>query len=201
MIPSYEIDTDTEFDPRRLGTPGRHWVQDPGPQIGYDVGVFDRSSWEVAKVVIEEEQRRLAILDARAADAHAFDALAYELFDNDRSQKSPWAMVGELEFGVSGLVVALSAAGCVTASSCRGHVHESDAVPYVLFRSDPDRAALVAHACATIGCGFWDVADMLVIHGYSVAALLKLAELVVGRRAEFERIPMTVDRLPILVTD
>ncbi len=146
--------------------------------------------------MIAEERRRLAVLDARSPDAPTFDAMARDLFDRDQSPDSPWSMVGELEFGVAGLVVALSAAGCVTASSCRGHVHEHDAVPYVLFRCDPDRAASVARACTTIGCGFGDVADMLVIHGYSVAALLDLADLLVERRAEFDRIPASVERQP-----
>lgn len=108
-----------------------------GIQREYDPNFYRRASWERAQEALREEREILATVSAAAGDEREFEELAYERFDKE----APFS--GYLELGVTALCIALNAAGCVTASSCRGHAGGPQELPQVLLACDSDRTSLL----------------------------------------------------------
>lgn len=95
-----------------------------------------------------------------------------------------------LDLGVAGLVFALAAAGFVTAASCRGHTGDRAwaEYPVVLFATDVEHMQVLQLLARNVGCGFAiDPArpSLMCVLGRSVRCMVKLAELIVSRLADF----------------
>lgn len=177
-----------------------------------------RGTWFIGRVpiaeaaeVVQEEGQIIAWLDAVAADPLEFEFLAAaiesgeaeDLSDDLRqraegaglhsylSDPGDLAPVGGLEIGVSGLTHVLSAAGCLTAASCRSHVTDrswSDC-PVVFFAAPAWRLAILADLIRDAGCGLDADRGMLKIYGRSVRNTHRLADLIVRERRRFRKRP------------
>ncbi len=134
----------------------------------------------------------LASVDHQARSAEEFDALAYEEFEEEG------AMLGYFDLGVTGLVKALNAAGCVTAFSCRGHPGSArEQHPQVLLTCDAARAELLAMLAARANCGVENFCGTgLAVYAASVSEMLQLGELVVEARDRFDALPAPERRDP-----
>ncbi len=103
---------------------------------------------------------------------------------------------------MTSLVYALNAAGCVTASSCRGHPGLGSEIPWVLFAGSADRVALIADLGRRAGV-LLDNMD-----GGGVAALapsvremVSLSEAILAEAASFDRMPSTLEDTWIGLSD
>ena len=118
MIPRQDIDAVQDLDVEALHPPGLGTAEYPawlGVQRDYDPDFYGACTWPAAQRALNDERAALCQITAEAADEATFDELAYEHFEVDAPSR------GDLELGVTALSIALNAAGCVTASSCRGH--------------------------------------------------------------------------------
>lgn len=178
------------------------WVDDPAGFGGYPSrraalsGYLDgnrdyepgllRATWEEAAGALEIERSRLDEASL-AENAARFD----ELIDGDLED---WEMMAlhVLDAGVAGAVLALNAAGCLTASSCRGHAWMSgEAVrPWIRVYADPRRGALIAEAAAATGCGLaLGDGPAALLFAPSVVEILDFATDMLAMRPRFEQFP------------
>lgn len=178
MIPRCSIAVEQDVDFSRLVAPGPATAAYPawlGTQRDYDPSVYGAASWDAAQRAAGEETRALQGIAAGARDPDHFDELAYEQFELERP----------LELGVSGLCIALNAAGCVTAFSCRGHPRLRE-YPQVLLASDEWRAKVLAEHCRAEGCGIDNFEQTgLVIFAPSVLEFVELASALCADRERF----------------
>lgn len=200
MIPADEFDGEPSIPAN-----ASFWV----PQLTYDdegFGFF-RSVWTIIEVtpaearqVIENEKRLAGLIDGLSSDAEQFDRLAHfaEWWDPDETDDSGSISADErialesalcelgrvplesLELGVAGLVYAMSAAGCVTAASCRGHSKDGawSATPVVYFAAEESAARSLESLAKSAGCLFnIDPArpELLVVGGESINRTMDLA--------------------------
>jgi hypothetical protein len=117
----------------------------------YDPGILD-ADWDDVRDAIEIEKDLISAADAGSTTADEFDAI----LDEDLEDWQAMALRG-LDVGVAAAVLALSAAGCATSSSCRGHhaQHPSPfVVPEVVFWTNPERAGVIREVAAKVGCAF-----------------------------------------------
>lgn len=123
--------------------------------------------------------------DREATDVDQFEAILEEDPDEDTLM-----IFGSLDLGVAGAVLALSAAGCVTASSCRGFGGHAYELPEVTFWADVERAWLVRNVAADVGCSFGvDDEGRASVWGPSVRELMALGAELYERRASFDALP------------
>jgi hypothetical protein len=146
----------------------------------YTAALLD-ASWSEA---LEIERDRLAVA-ARADDPEEFE----DRLDGDLED---WELLGTygLDLGVAAAVPALSASGCVTSTSCRGHAGRSGPdryYPKVRFLSDRVRGELVSRAAASAGCGFGvDDEGVGMIWAPSVAEMMDFAAELSSCRSAFD---------------
>ena len=150
----------------------------------YDSTILE-TDWEDATEAIALETDLIAAADTASATADDFDAILEEDLEDWQS-----LLLDGLDFGVAGTVLALSAAGCATSTSCRGH-HTCRPSPYeipeVVFWADIQRARVVRDAAATTGCGFGvDDEGRASVWAPSVIEMMALARELTARRATFE---------------
>jgi hypothetical protein len=146
---------------------------------------FLEATWDEVRDAIEIEDDLIARADADSDTADEFDTI----LDEDVEDWQELAL-GMLDVGVASAVLALSASGCATSSSCRGHhtQHPSEfAVPEVVFWTNADRAVVVREAAATVGCAF-GVGDegRASVWAPSVVEMLALAKELLARRSTFD---------------
>lgn len=184
MIPRVSVDVFQDLDLDALRSPGRETVDYPGwlgTQRDYDSTFYDVATWELAEQALADERQILEAIDKQARDGDEFEDLASELFDFE----APF--LGYLELGVSALSIGLNAAGCVTASSCRGHVGRND-LPQVLLSCDRARGELLLELARRTSCGIQNCElEGLAVYAPSVCELLALAAEVIGGQERFER--------------
>ena len=192
MIPRADIEIRQQVDLAALHAPGRTTVDYPswlGIQRDYDPGLYDEATWESAAGALGNERSVLETLAAEARGEDEFEELAYQHFEEEA------ALYGYLELGVSGLCIGLNAAGCVTASSCRGHANMPNPLPQVILSCDQPRAELLVDLARKTGCGIENFERTgIVVYAASVADLLRLGELVLESRERFEALPPGPER-------
>ncbi len=96
-----------------------------------------------------------------------------------------------LEVGVAGLAYALSAVGCLTAASCRGHIAQrswSDC-PVVIFAAPAWRVEILAELAALDSCGIGSEGTLLAVYAASVRQTHNLAKRILNERGRFRRKP------------
>lgn len=187
MIPRQDIDVVQDLKVEALHTPGPGTVGYPawlGTQRDYDAEFYGGCTWLAAQQALDDERAALSQITADAADEAAFDELAYEDFEVDAPSR------GYLELGVTALCIALNAAGCVTASSCRGHPGGPLQPPQVLLACDRTRGLLLSKLCRAAGCGISNFETTgAVIYAPSVGEFTELAQVLLDNRLRFEALP------------
>lgn len=143
------------------------------------------STWEDATEALAVERERVRVASS-ADDPDEFDGL----LDGDLEDWELIAVRG-LDVGVAAAVMALSAAGCLTSTSCRGHpeLHRSGSgseYPVIRFYADSARGTMVAAAAAAAGCGFAVDEGVGSIWAPSIAQTLGLAGGLLAMRPEFD---------------
>jgi hypothetical protein len=190
VIPRSEIETAIDVDPTLLSAPTAERVISGVACIhGYEPGVFPGATWAGAAETLQAEREELTQLDATCADEVAFDDAAFE------ARGELWL---SLEFGITGVVEALCAAGCPTFASCRGHIEGSGGRslhPWVLFAADGARLPLLVQVARTAGCGLeHDERGLLVMIAPSLVEAIEFGRTLLAKREEFDTIPAVVDR-------
>ncbi|WP_409466911.1 hypothetical protein [Amycolatopsis sp. GA6-003] len=135
----------------------------------------------------EEYDRICSIIENESGDSEILESLKttgrYNLIEDHIPHEDDPSPLDGLEIGVAGVVYALSAAGFLTAASCRGHTSSNSwsTGPVVFAATDRRHAELLAPIAARSGCGFaWDSSreDLLAIEAPSVSEMLSLANAV-----------------------
>jgi hypothetical protein len=149
------------------------------------------TAWpEVEAVILEEDELIRGAAD-RATDADDFD-------------EGPLSEFAGLDVGVMSAVAALSTAGCVTTTSCRGHHRHGEPSPLVRFATEEQRLPVVQAAASNARCGLLlDKDGMLQLCAANVLALVEFARQMLQRRQAFDVIetPVPCERPPDAVID
>ena len=148
MLPEFDVEPEVaQVDPGLLRVVWLDEVLADG--VGDNLMYEDISgtAWpEVEAVILEEDELIRAAAD-RATDGDDFDRLVnYELeqrYPGDDFDDGPLSEFAGLDVGVMSAVAALSAAGCVTTTSCRGHRRHGEPSPLVRFATDEQRLPVV----------------------------------------------------------
>jgi hypothetical protein len=157
---------------------------------GYENGAYAGATWEGAAESLRNESDELARLDAACATEEEFDEATWEA-----------ALECGLgfEFGVSGAVEALCAAGCPTFASCGGHGDDfggRSRHPWALFAADAARLPLLVKAASETGCGLEiDEDGLLTVWASSPKEMIAFGERMLSGRGRFDDLPPTVDRV------
>jgi hypothetical protein len=191
MIPRSELEPIKGFDLSRVVSPSREWIDYPtwlGIQRDYFPELHAEADWERVAELLPEEREALALVDAAAQTAEEFDAVAFDEYEAEGG------LYGLLELGVTSLVYALNAAGCVSASSCRGHPGKGSEGPWVLFAGSQERVALVNELAIRAGPRLDNMdGGGVALLAPSVVETMALAEAMKGAAASFEPMPSTLD--------
>lgn len=213
MIPRLALDLSFDVPSAyRFGRPSHEDVTEEG------FGGF-RGTWLLhgvrvheAREVMRRERELVKSVDEFVLSAVEFDAVALalekgsaplpeRLLDGpmeelveviEQESNAGESRIGGLELGVAGLVYALSAVGCWTAASCRGHVGKnawSDR-PVVLLALDEFRGEVLRALMRPAGCGFNrdDArADLLTIEAQSIEDMMSLADAVLRAPRAFRK--------------
>jgi hypothetical protein len=191
MIPRSDIEIVIDADATRLASASAATVIEGIACIHeYDNATFAYATWEAAQEALQIESDELARLDYGCQSEEAFDEASYE---------SQLECGLGFEFGVSGAVEALCAAGCPTFASCGGHGDDfggRSRHPWVLFAGDVVRFALVVEAARDAGCGLdTDDRGLLTVWAPSPAEMIEFGRCIVSRRGRFDELPASVDRI------
>jgi len=94
-----------------------------------------------------------------------------------------------LDVGVASVVFALSAAHCVSVTSCRGGEGHAEAHPLVVFRCRQARVPDLLEAAEEAGCGLVNVdGGMLMVYAEDVGQMLGFARAIWARRHALRRL-------------
>jgi hypothetical protein len=190
MIPRTEFEPHIDVDPEQTGGPTIERILHGIPCVHeYQPGLFLSATWKGAEEALRMERDALDEIDAASVDEEAFADAAFGVEQE---------MLLDFEFGVSGLVEALCAAGCPTFSSCGGHPGGSghrSAHPWVVVECDRPRLPILLGAVEAAGCsaelqgseGIW-------LRARSVTDAIALGFELVARRDDFDALPPAVDR-------
>ena len=190
MIPRSDIEIMIDVDPAGLtaASPEKVILGIACIHV-YENAAFAGATWEGAQEALQAETEELEQLDFSCSDEEAFDEAVYE------------AQVGcdlAFEFGVSGAVEALCAAGCPTFASCGGHGEGfggRSRHPWVLFAGDVARLPLLVGAAREAGCGLdTDDRGLLTVWAPSPLEMIQFGKRILSRRRFFDELPETVDR-------
>jgi len=190
VIPRVDFDVVVDVDPDSLRSVSAETVIDGiACTHGYEPAAYAGSAWAGAEETLEAELDELRTLDGACSDEDAFDEGAFEA-QGERGLS--------FEFGVSGAVEALCAAGCPTFASCSGHSEDFSGRsrhPWILFATDRERLPLLLAAASNAGCGLEpDGGGLVVMRAPSVLESIEFGRALTRARADFDAIPPIVDR-------
>lgn len=158
---------------------------------------LSETEWPDVAEVVAEEDALLRHAAAQAADGDEFDQLLDreldERYPGEDFDEGPLSSFAELDVGVMSAVAALSAAGCVTTTSCRGHRVSGEPNPLVRFTTDEARLPLIQAAAQRTGCGLLlDPDGMLQLYAKNVLAFVEFARDMLARQEGFDAIETRV---------
>jgi hypothetical protein len=193
VIPRDDVEIKWKVDYQELHTPSAQDLEYGGfATRQYSIALVLQATWELASEWLARERGIVARIASQAADAHEFDLLARKEEEDVTIADPNEGFVGAPDLGMFAACLALCAGGCATAASCRGHPdeHAWSNYPIILLTADRDRARLVEDLARQSGSGLASTGDgRLELWAPSVAEMLQLAELVIGQRKEFDRLP------------
>lgn len=193
-LPRFEVEVSVEYiNPADLRVVFDDEITDEG--IGDNRLYFDTSgiAWAALPLILAEEKEIVLVASQNALCANDFDGFVGEIMarrypDGDVSDGALWGF-SELDLGVISAVAALSAAGCITTTSCRGHQSRGEAHPLVRFTTSGDRLGLIRGAAETANCGLLlDAAGMLQLYGTEIEHFMSFAQVMYDKRHEFDLI-------------
>jgi len=159
----------------------------------YQNAVFAAANWVDAEETIRVEAEELARLDGTCSTEDEFDEAAFEV----RTENFL-----DFEFGVSGAVEALCAAGCPTFASCGGHGEGfggRDRHPWILFASDSMRLLILVRSAQMAGCGLQlDERGLLVVLAPSLSEMIEFGRLLIRSRNDLDSISPMIDRAALV---
>ncbi|MEU5259307.1 hypothetical protein [Amycolatopsis sp. NPDC021455] len=193
----------------------RYWIPSDDDVTEEGIGYF-RDTWLIydinpqeASVALTEDERLVNFIDSIAQTVEEYDLISAAIEENDperldhlldagraslvsteiNDEDDPHPLDG-LEIGVAGIVSALTAAGFLTAASCRGHVGQMawSSNPVVYVATDRRHADRVAPLVADHHCGFNidpSRPELLVIEAPSAREMLSLARAVLDDALSF----------------
>lgn len=139
-------------------------------------------TWSEAEEALEQEEgliRRIA--DAAALPLSELDIDA-ELDEGEYIGwlEEPW---GCLDLGIAGVVASLSAAGCLTVSSCNGSRGHRESHPLVAFHCKRALLPILLECAERAECGMVNSSDgTAVVYATNVYSLLTFAREIIARR-------------------
>jgi hypothetical protein len=192
MIPAKEVQMSWEVDYDSLITPSDDDIETGGfGSRGYSVALIVDATWEEASDWLVRERQAVTEVAELSLNEDEFDGLARER-EEDVILDPLEGIVMAPDLGMRAACVALCAAGCVTAASCRGHpgVDAWSRWPVILFTCDGQRARILEDIARTSGCGLGSNEGRLELWAPSVEELLRFGALVIDRRTEFDNVPV-----------
>ncbi len=141
---------------------------------------FSGAEWTEVQAVTDAEEGLLQEAAQRAADIDDFDRIVdhmlEEQYPGDEFDEGPLSRFAGLDAGVMSAVAALSASGCISTTSCRGHRVRGEPSPLVRFTADEERLIHVLAAVSSSGCGLLlDEDGMLQLYAMNVLAFVAFA--------------------------
>jgi hypothetical protein len=181
-LPRTEVEIYYDLDRDALPTSGVTGLG-PGRVLNrdYTSDIIIEASWELAREALDNERAVLGEAAAAASDMVELENLLVE-------EPSYFG----LELGIEAACIALCAAGCSTAISCRGHDYEGAwaRCPMVIFSADAQRAAIVEEIARASGCGLIsNKSGDLELWASSVEEMWQFQELLLARRNELDALP------------
>lgn len=176
------------------------WINDPhlaagfpAPSEAMTAGFLDENweyepgllaaTWDDARRALEVELERVGLADAGSSSPGEFE----DLVDGDLEDWELDAIWG-LDVGVAAAVLSIIASGCVTTTSCRGHVGRFTSghdIARVRFMADVPRAALIRDAAVAARCGFGIEPPIVEVFAPSVTEMLEFAKRMIDSERMF----------------
>lgn len=183
-VPRVEVEIRYEVDWKSLSEPTAEVEINLPLNREYSPELGREATWELAAESLASEREAVSAIADDVTDQDSFDDAAFE--------DDTYTNLYGLDLGVQAACIALSAAGCVTASSCRGHGSGWSTFPVIVFVSDRQRAALIEEIAREVGCGLQsDQAERtLELWAPSIIEMHGFAEKVLEHRADFEAISL-----------
>jgi hypothetical protein len=155
------------------------------------------TDWSDIAPIIQVEEALIKVAAERAANADDFDRIIAEAlaaqYPGDDIDEGPLSDFALLDAGVISAAAALSAAGCVSTTSCRGHNGTGEPHPLIRFAADDLRLGYVREAAVLAGCGLLlDGGGMLQLFATNVLAFVAFAKALLEKREYLEAITSTV---------
>lgn len=208
-LPRFEVQVAVEYiDSAELRVVFDDEISDEG--IGDNRLYFDTSGveWASLPLILAEEREIIAAASQQAVGANDFDRsvgrVLAQRYPDDADDDTDGALRGftEIDLGVISAVAALSAAGCITTTSCRGHALSGETHPLVRFTTSSDRLGLIRDSAESAGCGLLlDGAGMLQLYGTEVSHLMSFAQVMYNKRGKFDLINTRVGQARNMVGD
>jgi len=200
MLPHFAVDIEiAEIDAGRLRVVWIDEVMADG--VGDNLMYEDISgtTWQEVNAVIAEEAALIDSASLRAVDEDDFDRIVdvelRQRYPGDDFDEGPLSPFTGLDAGVMSAVAALSASGCITTTSCRGHRAHSEPNPLVRFAADEERLLLVQAAATSAGCGLLlDEDGMLQLYATSILAFIDFARETMRHSDAFDAVSTSVAR-------
>lgn len=209
VLPQFNVDPEVaQVDPGLLRVVWLDEVLADGVGDNLVYEEISGTAWPEVEGVITEEDELIRAAADRATDNDDFDRLVnYELeqrYPGNDFDEGPLSEFAGLGVGVMSAVAALSASGCVTTTSCRGHRRHGEPSPLVRFATDEQRLPVVQAAASSAHCGLLlDEDGMLQLYAANVLALVEFAREILQRRQAFDAIetPVPLELLPEAAID
>jgi hypothetical protein len=198
MLPRFDVDVSVgEINPELLRVIWIDEVIDGGIGDNRQYVDLTDAEWSDVEPMIAAEEALIKAAASSAADQADFERIIGDLMDEqypgDDFDEGPLSQFAMLDAGVIAAVAALSAARCVSTTSCRGHNGHGEPNPLVRFAADEHRLPLIRDACTRSGCGLlMDYAGMLQLYATDVLALMEFANQMILLRDDFEAIDAEV---------
>jgi hypothetical protein len=195
MIPIMPVPMRVDVDVRQLRVLTPDEVLD-GWTINRQYFPLAGTTWEEATEALTVERAVVAEADRASRTWDEFEAACVAAYE-DEDELIEQYLLG-LDIGVASLTLALNAAGCSTAYSCRGHPPErrhngGSEHPGVLVAVDIPRWAVMKTLIESAECGAVDDIGGVLIYGADVRQLMHLADLLIEASPRFAALsPMTI---------
>lgn len=193
MIPRAETDVSWDIDYASLRAASPVEIENGFGTRQYSAQLVVYASWEEAIDRLAEEREAVLGIGAASPDANTFDELAREEEGEPVFDEILGDLVAGLDVGIESACLALCAAGCVTAASCRGHPGEHAWAPFptIFLAADDDRARVLDGIARIAGCGLANAPDgKLELWAPSLEEMMRFTERVIANRGVFESIPL-----------
>lgn len=178
MIPEYPIVSSMPIDESTLLAISAQEWQDGGWDPNLYYSPVDRYEWVEAIKVLAFERSAISEAAQATTSEGFYTRLAASSHSPDWDEP--------FDFGVAGLVLALTAAGFRTSNSCSGHYERG--MPFVRMVTDASHLELLYQACTKVGCSAIPAEGQVEVHGQTVLHLVSLGDELARCKDAFESV-------------